>query len=100
MKIKMAEIGGVTIGSLKKKQKTLTGEQITEICAKELSDQATQIAKQESKLAERMDFDNDRLYYMTVIFKSSKEMETMLGKAGIKLKEGDYCFYEDVHGKL
>jgi hypothetical protein len=70
--------------------------EITEECATELSGQAKQIAAQEKKLGERMDFDNDRAYYFCVVFKSTKERDAYLKQKGIKLRADTYVFIEDV----
>jgi hypothetical protein len=95
------------IGSLKKQtvksvvltQNQTTGQNadyITAECKKELSDQAKAIHKQESKLKERMDFDIDRTYYFSVVFKNTQERNAFLQKHGIKLQSDVYLYGSDI----
>lgn len=81
-------------------QQKPTPADITAECADELSDQAKQIAKQEAKLKERMDFDNDRTYYFSIVFRSTEERNAFLASKKIKLRSDDYVFYEDIKDKI
>lgn len=100
------DIGSVSLGSmsvdLRKEKDFRKGDvsEITEECDKELSDQAKQIRVQEDKLKTRMDFDNDRCYYFSVVFASTEERNKFLVDKGIRLKSDMFVFYEDVRGKL
>lgn len=104
-KLEPVKLGNLSIGRVSLKQpkpKALMTDvdELTEECAAELSGQAKQIAKQESKLAERMDFDNDRAYYFSVVFRSSEERDAYLRAHKIKLHSEQFVFYEDVKDKL
>lgn len=96
-------LGSLGLGSLSPtpskpeavKQKP-TPADITAECAEELSAQAKQIHAQEAKLKERMDFDNDRTYYFSVVFRSTEERDKFLASKKIKLRSDDYVFFEDI----
>lgn len=78
------------------KQAVKTAEEITAECAEELSEQAKHIKMQEGRLKERMDFDNDRAYYFSIVFRSTDERDAFLKSKRIKLKSDTYAFYDDI----
>lgn len=96
--------GALSVGILSTKPKKIDikhdADEVTEECAEELSIQAQQIAKQESKLAERMDFDNDRTYTVQIVFRGTKERNEWLAKKGIKLRSDNFVFYDDIKDKI
>ena len=94
-------LGGISLKKAKKADiKPQTPDELTADCAKELSDQAKLIHAQESKLAERMEFDCERLYYFSIVFKGNDERNAFCKKHNIKLQDDDFVFIEDIQGKF
>lgn len=94
------KIGKIKIGKADSSKSNIkTAAEITAECEQELTDQAKQIHKQESKLAERMSFDTERVYYFSVVFKSNDERNKFLKDHHIKLHDDDFVFADDISDK-
>lgn len=101
IEIKNLSLGNLSLAPAKKAEiEKKDADGITAECEAELSDQAKAIAKQESKLAERMDFDCERLYYFSIVFKGNAEREEFLRAHKIKLQADDFVFVEDIADKF
>lgn len=94
-------LGGISLKKAKKADvKPMTPGELTDDCAKELSDQAKLIRAQEKKLADRMDFDCERLYYFSIVFKGNEERNAFCKAHNIKLIDDDFVFIEDIENKF
>jgi len=89
------KLGKISLTAKPKSIPLLSEGEITAECAQELSDQAKEIKKQEDKLKDRMDFDCERLYYFSVVFKDNKTREEFCKNHGVDLVSDDFIFADD-----
>jgi hypothetical protein len=71
-------------------------DDLTATAKGEIGDQLKAIKELEAKFKEQWAFDGDAGYYFSVCFKSKAERDEFLKAHGVKLRNDDHVFYEDV----